>query len=204
MADQSPEMIPLALGEEVLRASGEMRFVAQGSSMVPSIFPGDVLVVRREAVGKISRNDIVLFSRGGRWFAHRVIYIANEGTRSSFITRGDALPADDPPVAEHEFLGQVAALDRGRRGVTLTGPEAAWSKFLRWAVRKSDSVTLVLLHWNSLRMRFAGSPRKDLPDVPEKVTETFQSPGKGPASADFRTFSIIDILRRPWNFTHNC
>jgi hypothetical protein len=66
MADQSPEMIPLALGEEVLRASGEMRFVAKGSSMVPSIFSGDVLVVRRRAVGKMSRNDMVLFTQGGR------------------------------------------------------------------------------------------------------------------------------------------
>jgi signal peptidase I len=171
MADQSPETIHLALAEEVLRASGELHFVAQGSSMVPSIFPGDVLVVRREAIGKISCNDIVLFSQGGRWFAHRVIHIPNEGARPSFITRGDALPADDPPVTEHEFLGQVAALDRGRRLVMLTGPEAAWSKFLRWAVRKSHRVTLVLLRWNLLRKRFAGTLRRNPPDVRENMME---------------------------------
>jgi signal peptidase I len=173
MAEQSPETVYLALAEEVLRTSGEMRFVAQGSSMVPSIFPGDVLVVRREAAGKICCNDIVLFIQGGRWFTHRVTQIANEGPQPSFLTRGDALSADDPPVTEHELLGRVTALNRGGRLVTLTGPEAAWSKFLRWAVRKSDSVTLVLLRWNSLHKRFAGTRRRNPPDVREKVMESF-------------------------------
>ena len=173
MAEQSPETIHLALAEEVLRASGELRFVAQGSSIVPTIFPGDVLVVRREAAGRIFCNDVVLFIQGGRWFAHRVIHMAKEGAQPSLITRGDALPADDPPVTEHELLGRVTALRRGRRVVTLTGPEAAWSKFLRWAVRKSGSVTLVLLRWNSLRKRFAGTLRRNPPDVRERMMESF-------------------------------
>jgi signal peptidase I len=172
MAHQSPETIPLALAEEVLRVSGQLRFVAQGSSMVPSIFPGDVLLVRRDVTDKISCNDIVLFTQGGRWFAHRVTHIANKGAHAFFITRGDALPSDDPPVTDHELLGRVTALGRGHRWVTLTGPEAAWSKFLRWAVRKSDSVTLLLLRWNSLRKRFGGTLQRNPPDVRKTMMES--------------------------------
>ena len=65
MGDQFPKTTPLALAEEVLRTAGELRFIAQGSSMVPSIFPGDVLEIRREAASKIPCNDIVLFVQGG-------------------------------------------------------------------------------------------------------------------------------------------
>jgi signal peptidase I len=174
MGDQFPETTHLALAEEVLRTAGELRFIAQGSSMVPSIFPGDVLEIRRAAASKISCNDIVLFVQGGRWFAHRVIHIAKEGTQTSLITRGDALPADDPLVTEHEILGRVTTLRRGRRLVTLTEAESEWFKFLRWAVRKSDLVTLVLLRWNSLRMRFAGIFRGSPPDVRDnKMMESF-------------------------------
>ena len=40
----------LDLAAEVLHRFGEVRFIAHGSSMIPSIYPGDLLTVRSDAV----------------------------------------------------------------------------------------------------------------------------------------------------------
>jgi signal peptidase I len=158
MVEQFPETIskvagigPLALGEELLRVSGEVRFVAQGGSMAPAIFPGDVLLVRREPWAQIRRDDVVLFVREGRWFAHRVVRAANEDGRTFFVTRGDALAAEDPAVSGEALLGRVTAVRRGHRWIALRRSQTARPRPLRWAVRQSDSVLKLLLRWNALR-----------------------------------------------------
>jgi hypothetical protein len=61
------------LFREVLRSFGEARLAVTGASMLPSIWPGDILEVRRQSAAEICPGQLVLFARGGGLVAHRVV-----------------------------------------------------------------------------------------------------------------------------------
>ena len=93
-----------------LRLWGEARLHVTGTSMVPAIWPGDVLVVRRERCARMQVGDIAVYLRAGRLFVHRVVQVIEHQDQCWLVTRGDSLQDDDPPVSESEFLGRVAAV----------------------------------------------------------------------------------------------
>jgi len=106
----------LELAAEILQRGERMSLRVQGSSMLPSLYPGDLLTFRRCAPEEIVVGDIVLFVREGRCFVHRVAERMAGGTTSRLRTRGDALPAFDAPLVETEILGRLATVERkGRR-----------------------------------------------------------------------------------------
>ena len=148
----------LNLAAEMLRSFGEFRFVAWGSSMVPFILPGDTLVVRRGTPRGARSGEVVLFSREGRFYAHRLVTMAEEGGLIRLIARGDALSRNDPPYAENEMLGHVAAVIRGRKQIDLDRHPAAGQRLLRWIVRRSGGSVRWLLRWHSLRKRLGRDP----------------------------------------------
>jgi hypothetical protein len=98
----------LDLAAEVLRSGGSIRLQALGTSMLPSIWPGDVLRIENKAGEEAVPGDIVLVARDHRFFIHRLI----EKHNSQWITRGDSLPQNDAPVAESQVLGKVSAIHR--------------------------------------------------------------------------------------------
>src|ERR1019366_5134974 len=87
------------LAAEVLRSFGSLRFAATGWSMLPSIWPGETLVVERVNQDQVRIGDVVLVGREGRLCAHRVIGTAGDSQNPRWITQGDALPVPDRPVA---------------------------------------------------------------------------------------------------------
>jgi hypothetical protein len=100
------------LAVEVLGRFGEVRLRVTGSSMLPSVQPGDVLTIRRCVMSEVESGAIVLFTRDGRLFAHRVVARRN----THLVTRGDTLEWQDPPVRPDQLLGRVVTLTRnGRR-----------------------------------------------------------------------------------------
>ena len=108
-------MVELAAAS--LRASGRLRMRVLGSSMLPAIRPGDIVTVRSGEPAEASPGDVVLFMRENRFFVHRVV----RSEMSGLVTRGDAVPAEDPPVQPYEFLGFVVATQRGPRLLPLAG-----------------------------------------------------------------------------------
>ncbi len=96
------------LAQEVLRSFGSLRLRVNGCSMLPAIWPGDVLRLERTKPSDLCKGDIVLFSRDRRLFAHRIL----ETDGSTVVTRGDSLPHRDPVVAEDELLGRVVHVER--------------------------------------------------------------------------------------------
>src|SRR5438552_5252219 len=48
---------------EVARKFGEIRFKATGDSMLPSVWPGDLLTVRRQSFSEFQSGEIVLYER---------------------------------------------------------------------------------------------------------------------------------------------
>ena len=79
--------------------------------MLPAIRPGDIVTIRSGLPTEASTGDVVLFMREGRFFVHRVVGRGVAG----LVTKGDAIPAEDPPVQPHEFLGFVISTLRGPR-----------------------------------------------------------------------------------------
>jgi len=97
---------------EVLRSSGTLRLKVMGWSMLPSVWPGDTLVVESADSSAVSKGDIVLFGRDRRLFAHRVVAKHARPGDSHLVTRGDAMSAPDSPLAEDEVLGKVSLILR--------------------------------------------------------------------------------------------
>jgi signal peptidase I len=126
MEDQGKGSIEQSCGlvGEVVRAFGGVRLRVLGTSMVPSILPGDLVSIHRAGLDEISPGEVVLFFKKGRLFVHRVVDRKAE-TRSDgpgearLITRGDRLRQDDPPVSSAELLGRVVLIERNNRKVEL-------------------------------------------------------------------------------------
>ena len=108
LTDAAREAAP-DLVAEVLRRFGRVRLRAYGGSMSPAIRPGDLLNVRHTPAEGVRRGDVVLFWRGGRLFAHRVVARTPGGM---VTTRGDAHWHDDPAVPAEDVLGIVQSVLR--------------------------------------------------------------------------------------------
>jgi hypothetical protein len=146
----------LDLAAEVLHRFGEVRFIAHGSSMIPSIYPGDLLTVRSDAATEARRGEIVFFLLGGRPFVHRVMRKWPERNRIAFATRGDALPKEDPSVDASQLLGRVTAIQRRGKYVEIIAKAGPFTRAHRWAVRNSIAYTRLLLAVHAFRMKISG------------------------------------------------
>lgn len=148
------EETAMTLARETLRAFGEVRSVVRGASMVPTMFPGDVAVVRREADRTPRLGDVMLFVRNGFFCAHRLVEHTFVDGSACLIARGDALDKNDPPFAESELLGRVTAvIRRGKRIEIDEMDSAAGRRVLRWVVQRSGGSVKWLLRFDSLRTR---------------------------------------------------
>jgi signal peptidase I len=95
------------MAAQVLRAFGTLRLEVTGLSMLPSVWPGDLLFIERRDMREIAAGEIVLFARGGKLIAHRVLRKTVVGDETHAVTRGDGLLSADEPVSPAELLGSV-------------------------------------------------------------------------------------------------
>jgi len=117
--EPSPEArhaLGIELAAEMVRTFGRVRIRVTGTSMTPSVLPGDVVSVKQVDFDAVSSGDIVVFSRAGRLFAHRVVGTHVALREPHLVTRGDNLACDDPPVGRSELVGCVTSIERRRAG----------------------------------------------------------------------------------------
>jgi hypothetical protein len=141
------------LAGEVISTFGEVRLRVLGTSMVPSIHPGDVISVHRAGLSEITAGEIALYLREGRLFAHRVVAGAGSADQPLLVVRGDRLSKDDPPVCTSELLGRVHLIER--RGLPLQ-PAARlslWERMIVLLLRSSDRATSLYLRLEACRQR---------------------------------------------------
>ena len=161
---QGNASIELACGlaEEVVRAFGEVRLRVFGTSMVPSILPGDLVLIQRADLHEISTGEVVLFLQEGRLFVHRVVARkeaapADRPEEPCLITRGDRLRHEDPPVTAPELLGRVVSIERDNQKVELLPHEP--NRLIVRLLQSSDRVTYLYLWlaagWRNLFLRRA-------------------------------------------------
>lgn len=134
------------LAIDVLRSSGELRLQVEGWSMLPSIWPGDVLVVKRVDFSKVAEGEIVLFRRNRRLFAHRVV----RSEASDIVTRGDSMAAPDSPVEEDEILGRVISIMRDGKPLRPRTSLRIRERVIAGAVQRSEFAARLLVRAREL------------------------------------------------------
>ena len=110
MPVQSQELVDPRkdLLKEVLLRWGCARLQVNGTSMLPSLLPYDVVSLVRCSAGDLLPDDLVLCEHQDRWLLHRVVRLEGDWLH----TRGDLLPFDDPPAPAENVIAKVVGLER--------------------------------------------------------------------------------------------
>jgi signal peptidase I len=147
-ASDAGSSLKCELAVEVLRSFGTLRFAATGWSMLPSVWPGETLVVERIQPDQVQIGDLVLVEREGKLCAHRVVGTAGHPENRQWITQGDALPVTDRPVAGSELLGKVTYLVRAGKLIAVPAKLGVIDNLIAKIVRRSSlaASALVYLH----------------------------------------------------------
>jgi signal peptidase I len=135
---------------DVVRGFGEVRLMVTGSSMVPAIWPGDVIIVHSIDKMNLQVGQVILYRREGRLVAHRITRVHGD----LLITQGDTLQHEDPPVRGTDIVGPVVSLIRNGRHVRLL--QSSWQRIGASILQQSDGclrMTLRLGH----RLRRTGT-----------------------------------------------
>jgi hypothetical protein len=98
-----------------------------GSSMLPTLFPGQLLAVEFAPQG-LRRGDLLLFRQLDYLVVHRLLGRARAPAgRSCLKTRGDGVPGLDPPLERGRVVGRVIAIqDQDGKWLSLRGTGARW------------------------------------------------------------------------------
>jgi signal peptidase I len=121
-----------ALVAEVARSFGEVRLKVTGSSMVPSIWPGDLVTVRRQEMPTLQSGHVIVYKRDAVLVTHRITHTYLDHV----ITRGDSVWHDDAPVKEADIVGRVICLVRNGRRVRLN--PSYGQRLISFFLRRSD------------------------------------------------------------------
>ena len=136
-----------------LQQHGKLHLRCYGSSMLPAILPGDELsfLPMRSSTG-LAIGNIVVLHRERRVFVHRLV----SRTATGWITRGDSLQQDDPPLFDADILGVLVAQFRNGNPIPLRPlQQTRWAKLTRWLAARSSLMRKAILHWPNFCLRLS-------------------------------------------------
>jgi signal peptidase I len=137
------------LVSEVARNAGKVRLKLTGTSMLPAMWPGDVVTVQRCQLTDLRPGHIVLYRAEGKLVAHRVIRTFPD----LLVTRGDSVPHCDSPVDTSAIVGRVATLVRNHRTIPI---KQTWRlRALSAILRRSHLCLRITLRFISRRSSHA-------------------------------------------------
>jgi hypothetical protein len=129
--------------------------------MLPSIFPGDTLLIERAKDEEISRGDIVLFHRQDRFFVHRVVIKPDSPDKpqrnglqtgpQQIVTQGDGIAWPDPPVNESQVLGKISFIVRKGRLIESRKNLDFSQRAVSMLVRRSSSAARLVAGIHGMR-----------------------------------------------------
>ena len=93
-----------ALVADALRGRGSLRLRVHGESMLPTLWPGEVVEIEGCSPEEVRPGEIVLAWRDGRLFLHRLVAPC---APNGFRLRGDSMPGADPPYPPEALLGKL-------------------------------------------------------------------------------------------------
>jgi hypothetical protein len=102
-------LLSAEIAAESLRVSGRLRLRVRGESMLPTLWPGDVVEIASCSEADVRPGEIVLALRDGRFFLHRLIA---RSAADGFLLRGDSMPEDDPEFSIGALIGRLVSCPR--------------------------------------------------------------------------------------------
>jgi hypothetical protein len=133
---------------DVVRTSGKVQLKVAGLSMIPFLWPGDIVTVRQCDPSELQTNWIIVLRQRERLIVHRFLYWAGD----SIVTRGDARPRYDEPVRATEVLGRVESIRRNGRQISLQA--SLWKRATASLLRRSEWCTWLFLRLSCGVRRF--------------------------------------------------
>jgi hypothetical protein len=143
--------IKCEIAAEIQRSFGSLRLQATGHSMLPSILPGDTLVIEQRNFAQIAPGDIVLYIRQNKLVAHRVLRTVGTIGNPQLIIQGDALPNQDAPVSSLELLGRVSGIIRDGQRIRHPARLTVATRCVACILRHSASLSRLLVHLHTKR-----------------------------------------------------
>ena len=152
---------PLSLPGHVIEAAldawgqaGERHTISiSGHSMLPVIHDGDRALVTHGCAG-VRRGDVIVFRLNGLLVAHRVLHIEGRDDDREFVTKGDNAGHVDPHVSPREIVGQVLAIERDGRRISL---ETIPWRTLGWSIAIGTLAWIRSYRWcQALKRRLLG------------------------------------------------
>jgi len=126
-----------------------VRLRVHGESMLPTLWPGDVVEIESCSREDVQPGEIVLAQREGRLFLHR---LASRCTPNGFVMCGDSMPAPDPPYTSEALLGRlVRREEEGRFSEAILRRGMASN----WLGLKSLRAVGILLSYSGMARTFA-------------------------------------------------
>ncbi len=132
--------------------------------MVPALWPGESIVVRRLDGEEVESGDVVVFAREHRFVVHRVTGRSPAAPDAVLLTQGDATAHPDLPVHVADVLGVVVAVRRMHGEHAVLRRETAALRAVAWVMRRSSLAHCVLARvimrgWQVAGRRSAGGRR---------------------------------------------
>lgn len=140
-----------ALAAEILRRAGTVTICAFGTSMLPIIWPGDILTI--EHTSDLAAGDIGLVARDGRFFVHRLLRVEGENC----IFRGDVLRTSDPIAVRSQILGKVTEILSPHRRTSRSPKLTLVKRWLGLILGQFDSLRNAALRFHCCRRLDAAS-----------------------------------------------
>jgi len=136
---------------DVARSHGNVQLRVAGASMVPVLWPGDLLTVQSCDPAQLEAGSIIVFRQDGKLIAHRLMRRSGDCPVDSppdcstgyLITRGDARPRLDEPVDPADVVGRVESITRDGRPVD--AQPSAWQRLAAAILRRSEGCTRLFL-----------------------------------------------------------
>ncbi len=160
-----------ALLADTLHGRGGLRRVvrlrAHGESMLPALWPGDVVEIESCSLEDVRPGEIVLARRDGRLFLHRLVrhrFVA-PATLDGFLLHGDSVPGPDPLYPPEALLGRLVR----RRGLGANRLGAKLSRALGILLCRCGIVRRLALKLHSLRKRAAGELQSAAPGAEPEI-----------------------------------
>jgi signal peptidase I len=151
---EAADVVGCDLAAEVVGVFGRIRLRVSGTSMAPTLCPGELVIVENTRMTEILPGEIVVFARDGRLIVHRVLSKIQSRDEDSLLTRGDRARKSDAPVTSSEFVGRVIHIEGGHSGVLATSRRTLASRAVSGLLRFSDRGTYLYLRiaarWHGL------------------------------------------------------
>ncbi len=143
---------------DVLRQHGRCQLQVSGTSMLPMLWPGDIVSIKNRPLSEMRLGDIVLYERCGRFFLHRLVALPEERFPGRLVTRGDSMPHADPAVRLEAVLGVLAAVRRDNDWLPVPRAMPRTSRLAAVLLAKSSTLVRLLIRIRSYPKPLSGAP----------------------------------------------